>query len=130
MDKLKFTQVDTIDQELFRFSKSISNGCMINHQTKPDSPEAIAHQIIEQTAVLFGVNLSELKSTSRLRPIPQIRQVLMWYFRYQLGMTTISSAAMFGKNHSTCIHACMVVDNRATDFVMSEIYDKFIQAYQ
>jgi len=129
MDKLIFTQTDTIDQELLRFSRSVSmrdRSVPVSPLKVTEQPEVRAKRIIEQSCELFEVNLGQLLSRSRLRPLPQIRQVMMWYFRYELNMTTIDSAAMFGRDHSTCIHACNVVDNRLNDFVTNDIYNKFM----
>jgi chromosomal replication initiation ATPase DnaA len=135
MDRLIFTQTDTIDQELLRFSRSVSlrdrslptNPLQVADLLKiVEQPEVKAKRIIEQSCELFEVNREQLLSRSRLRPLPQIRQVMMWYFWDELGMTGTQSSAMFGLKHSMCTWACKMVYNREKDFVLNDIYNKFM----
>lgn len=133
MDRLKFTETSSINNELYRLSKSLSTR---DRQPVVENIDDKALQIIEQTALLFECKISEIKSQTRKRPIPQIRQVLMWYFHLEMGMTLGKSGSYFEgsgktgtKDHATVIHACNAIANRDNDYLIMAIYNQFMQRF-
>lgn len=132
-DQLKFTETSGINNELYRLSKSLSRRDL---QPFVDNVDHKVLQIIEHTSLLFECTISELKSQTRKRPMPQIRQVLMWYFHKELGLSLSKAGSYFDgsgktgtKDHATVIHSCKVVANRDNDYLINSIYNQFIQRF-
>lgn len=80
-----------------------------------DSKERIITNELVQKAVAdsFGVKVSDLKSKRRTKTVVLPRQVAMYLSRTQAGSSLPEIGAFFGgKDHSTVIHACKVVEEK------------------
>jgi chromosomal replication initiator protein len=78
-----------------------------------DSKDKIITNELVQKAVseAFGVKVSELKSKRRTKTIVLPRQVAMYLCRNLAGSSLPETGAFFGgKDHSTVIHACKVIE--------------------
>ncbi len=74
----------------------------------------ITNELIQKVvAESFGVKISDLKSKRRTRTIVLPRQVAMYLCRTLAGTSLPETGHIFGgKDHSTVIHACKVIEQR------------------
>ena len=126
MDKLKFTEISSIDQELLRLSRSVATRDTFEYvQLK----EHQVDELIQYAAVLFNVSVQDIRGKSRLNPVSQVRQVLMWYLRNHIGMTFEAIGHIFKRDHSTVLYGCRVVDNWQYDHKIKTIYSLFMARF-
>lgn len=80
-----------------------------------DSKEKVVTNELVQKAVseAFGVKISDLKSKRRTKTIVLPRQVAMYLCRTLANSSLPETGAFFGgKDHSTVIHACKVIEEK------------------
>ena len=80
-----------------------------------DSREKIITKELVQKVVseAFGVKIADLKSKRRTKTIVLPRQVAMYLSRNLAGMSLPETGAFYGgKDHSTVIHACKVIEEK------------------
>lgn len=89
------------------------------------SREVTVSSIIELVCEHTGVELKDMVSSSRLRPVAQARQVAMYLARQYTKEPLATIGAAFGKNHATVMHACKTVVNLAdTDKTIWQTVEK------
>jgi chromosomal replication initiator protein len=76
--------------------------------------KVITNELVQKVvAEAFGVKVSDLKSKRRTKTIVLPRQVAMYLCRNLVGSSLPETGAFFGgKDHSTVIHACKVVEEK------------------
>ena len=82
-------------------------------------------QLIHVTCNEFDITPEDLHRKNRKRPHVQVRQCLMHYLHKTFGMSSTSAGEYFEKDHATVLHACKVVENYETDFIMKPIVERF-----
>ncbi|WP_419185705.1 chromosomal replication initiator protein DnaA [Mangrovactinospora gilvigrisea] len=71
-----------------------------------DKPDITGEQIMAQTADYFGVEVDDLKGTSRNRNLVTARQIAMYLCRELTELSLPKIGALFGgKDHTTVMHA-------------------------
>lgn len=73
--------------------------------------EVTVASITEMVCQHTGVDLKDMVSSSRLRPVAQARQVAMYLSRQYTKEPLASIGLAFGKNHATVMHACKTIVN-------------------
>jgi len=72
----------------------------------------ICDGMIDLLAALFNVSGRELRSPGRCgKPIARVRQVGMYVAHVALGMTMTQVGRGFGRDRSTVLHACHLVED-------------------
>lgn len=71
-----------------------------------------AREIIRQVCVRTGVTWAEMSGRSHQRRIAHARQEAMYAIRMHLGWSTPCIGALFGRDHTTCMHAIRAVEKR------------------
>ena len=91
------------DQELITILKSFNvlGTVSINLKSKVTNSD----QLLETTALHFGVSKNDITGSSRLKHISIARQLAMYIFKEDLGYSYSAIASLFGKNHSTIIYS-------------------------
>lgn len=76
--------------------------------------KVITNELVQKTvADAFGVKISDLKSKRRTKTIVLPRQVAMYLCRTLANSSLPETGAFFGgKDHSTVIHACKVIEDK------------------
>jgi chromosomal replication initiator protein len=77
---------------------------------QPTSRGSGPDAIIQRVAAAFGVTPKELLGPSRLRNVLLARQVAMYLVREVCGLSLPRTAAVFGRDHTTVLHACRKVE--------------------
>ncbi len=74
----------------------------------------ITNELVQKVvAEAFGVKISDLKSKRRTKAVVLPRQVAMYLCRTMAGSSLPETGAFFGgKDHSTVIHACKVIEEK------------------
>lgn len=67
--------------------------------------------IIDTVCVFFGVSTQIMKSAKRDNLTAEARQVAMFFLRKYTNMSLKEIGAFFGRDHTTVIHSCGVVEN-------------------
>ena len=92
------------------------------------SPESKA--FIDKVLKEFNLTIEQMTST-RIRPVPQIKQVLYWFLvnKFKEGYSAIGRH--FGNNHATIIHSCKQAEliKEFTKDRYHYIYEKIINIY-
>ena len=70
------------------------------------SPEAI----IEETGKCYGIDVSEIMSTSRTKEVAMARQVAMYIIRQLTKLSLPEIGRVFGRDHTTVIHSLEKVE--------------------
>jgi|688.fasta_scaffold71077_2 chromosomal replication initiation ATPase DnaA len=82
-----------------------------------------ASELIRVASEKFKLSESEIMSRSRTRPIPQIKQVIMWYLVNQERMSLNAAGQSMGyASHCIAIHAVRLVENRAHDPLIRHVF--------
>jgi chromosomal replication initiation ATPase DnaA len=69
--------------------------------------------IIDDVCQSYNVTLEKMQSKTRLRSIVDARQVCMYLLRKFTNMSYRDIGLLFGRDHSTAIHACKSVEGNA-----------------
>lgn len=77
---------------------------------QPTSPGPTVDAIVKRVATAFGVNEKDILGISRLRKVLVPRQVAMHLAREVCGLSLPRLGAVFGRDHSTVLHACRKVE--------------------
>ena len=81
-------------------------------KTSQQEYEINAATILTTTAAAFGVNIDELKGTSRKRPIVVARQVAMYVIRELTDLSYPAIGKAFGdKDHTTVMHSVEKIES-------------------
>ena len=79
----------------------------------PDGPPEIdARSIIEAVASTYSVEIKDLMGSSRVKGLVTPRHVAMWLIRKHTQLSSPEIGRMFGKDHSTVLHACGKIDGQ------------------
>ena len=79
----------------------------------PVGPEITAKQIMEQTAVYYGVTIDDLCGGSRSRVLVTARQIAMYLCRELTDLSLPKIGQQFGgRDHTTVMHAIRQVDSK------------------
>jgi chromosomal replication initiator protein len=76
---------------------------------QPNSRGPDVPGIMRRVAAAFGVTEKDLLGPSRLRTVLTARQVAMYLVRELTGLSLPRTAAAFGRDHTTVLHACRKV---------------------
>jgi chromosomal replication initiator protein len=77
----------------------------------PDSGHEIsAALIMDETAVYFGLDRSDLVSKSRSRPLTTARHVAMYLLREMTGLSLIKIGELFERDHTTALHGIKKIE--------------------
>ncbi|WP_424993550.1 helix-turn-helix domain-containing protein [Oceaniradius stylonematis] len=90
----------------------------------PAGEEAVAvcDGLIDLIAVLFSVSGRHLRSPKRHgRAIARVRQIGMYIAHTTLGMRMVDVATGFGRNKSTVMYACHLVEDMRDDLEFNQI---------
>ena len=69
-------------------------------------------QIIKEVEDYFDVPMSLLNSPTKKKEVVKPRQIIMWLVYKNIpGISQGSVGALFGRDHTTVLHACKAVDN-------------------
>ena len=79
--------------------------------TKEIEIKTKANEVINHVCKLYGIELSELMSKSRLRELVEPRQILFYILHKKLNIPCQKVGAMFGKNHATVLHGAKNIKN-------------------
>jgi hypothetical protein len=69
--------------------------------------------IAETVADLGGISWSELTANRRERRLCRVRHVAMWQARRRTSASLSTIARVFARDHTSVVHACAMVDQRA-----------------
>lgn len=76
----------------------------------------ICDGVIDILVALFGVSGRELRSSGRCgKPVARVRQVGMYVSHVALGLTMTQVGRGFGRDRSTVMHACHLVEDMRDD---------------
>jgi chromosomal replication initiator protein len=75
-------------------------------------PELDARSIIDAVASAYAVDLKDLLGSSRVKGLVTPRHVSMWLIRRHTQLSSPEIGRLFGKDHSTVLHACGKVDGQ------------------
>lgn len=97
---------------------------LIDNREKVITKELVQKIVAES----FGVKISDLKSKRRTRTVVLPRQVAMYLCRNYAGSSLPETGAFFGgKDHSTVIHACKVIELKEKDLELRARIDLLIK---
>lgn len=68
--------------------------------------------ILKSVAAFFQVRVSDLKGTSRTKEVALPRQIAMYLSCKLLNSSLQSLGSVFGKTHSTLLHACKAIEKK------------------
>lgn len=87
---------------------------VINQAIKKIEKKKITSEVIENVVCEhFGLDMEQLKSTTRKREIVQARQIAMYLIKNHTGLSLSQIGAGLGKkNHATVLHACKTVQEQ------------------
>jgi chromosomal replication initiation ATPase DnaA len=75
-------------------------------------------------AAAFGVSRSELRAPSRCSAtIAFARQSAMYLAHVTLGLNIAAVANVFGRDRSTAVHACRLVEDRRDDPLLDAVFE-------
>lgn len=81
--------------------------------------------LIDLMSVLFSVSGRQLRSPKRHdRAVARVRQIGMYIAHVTLGLRMIDVAAGFGRDKSTVVHACHVIEDMRDDTDFDQIIAK------
>ena len=78
----------------------------------------------------FDLTIEEMIAT-RIRPIPQIKQVLYWFLVNKFKENYSAIGRYFGNNHATIIHSCKQAEliKEFTNDRYHYVYEKIVNIY-
>lgn len=71
--------------------------------------------ILKSVASFFQVRVSDIKGTSRTKEVALPRQIAMYLACKLLNSSLQSLGSVFGKTHSTLLHACKAIEKKLTE---------------
>ena len=78
----------------------------------PDSGNEISPALImDETAAYFGLELADLVSKSRSRPMTTARHVAMYLLRELTGLSLIKIGDLFERDHTTALHGIKKIES-------------------
>jgi len=78
----------------------------------------LCDSLIDITSALFGIASKELRQMGSARPsleVTRIRQVAMYVAHVALGLSMRDVGVGFGRNHTTVVHACHLIEDLRDD---------------
>lgn len=96
--------------------------------------EMESEKVISSVCVYFEMSFEELKKPSQKRVIVYKRQMIMYFLAYYTTMTYKEIGRIFGKDHTTVIHAKDLIRDlmETTDKTRNDVEDirkKLVEAY-
>lgn len=86
-----------------------------NDEVNGIEDEEMVHKILDLVCTNYSVEINDVKSKSRKRPISEARQVAMYLTRAHTNMSLNDIGRMIGKrDHTTVLYACNEVVNQMT----------------
>jgi chromosomal replication initiator protein len=77
----------------------------------PESGQEITPQsIVDETAAYFAMDLADLTSKSRSRPLTTARHVAMYLLRELTGLSLIKIGELFERDHTTALHGIKKIE--------------------
>ena len=77
---------------------------------------AMCDCVIDLMSALFGTSGRELREPGRgERSVSRVRQIGMYVARVTLGLRVVEIAAGFGRDKSTVVHACHIIEDLRDD---------------
>jgi chromosomal replication initiator protein len=77
----------------------------------PESGQEITPQsIVDETAAYFAMDLADLMSKSRSRPLTTARHVAMYLLRELTGLSLIKIGELFERDHTTALHGIKKIE--------------------
>jgi chromosomal replication initiator protein len=77
----------------------------------PESGQEITPQtILDETAAYFAMDLADLMSKSRSRPLTTARHVAMYLLRELTGLSLIKIGELFQRDHTTALHGIKKIE--------------------
>ena len=99
---------------------------MTTRQLGPNRVRVVATAVAER----YGVDVSDVYSKNRKRPLPFVRSVIYKLLRDNTDMTLDAIAGMFSTDHSTVHYGLAVINERvAGDLVVSAVIDAIAKAF-
>ncbi|NQY43563.1 MAG: hypothetical protein HRT87_09500 [Legionellales bacterium] len=89
----------------------------MNYWTRPNLEYNLQSNVIKTDNIIndvcriYGIELNDLMSKSRLRILVEPRQVLFYILHKKLNIPCQKVGNMFGKNHATILHGANVMKN-------------------
>lgn len=103
-------------------------GCQVRIVSTPLTERqavAMCDGVIDLLAVLFSVSGKHLRSPKRHgRSVARVRQVGMYVAHVTLGMRMIDVATGFGRDKSTVMYACHLIEDLRDDLEFNQIVAK------
>jgi chromosomal replication initiator protein len=84
---------------------SLAEQVLRDHLPDDTGPAVTPEHIIEETASFFGMSPHELRGAGRGRALVHARQTAMYLCRELTGLTLVSIGTIFGRDHTTVMHA-------------------------
>lgn len=96
--------------------------------------EMESEKVIEMVCAYFGLSLDDINKPSQKRVIVYKRQMIMYFLAYYTTMTYKEIGRIFGKDHTTVIHAKDLIRDlmETTDKTRNDVEDirkKLVEAY-
>lgn len=71
--------------------------------------------VIDATAIVLNVPIGRILSKERTQRVAYARQVAMYLARQMTGQSFPKLGSIFGRDHSTVLHACKLISKRLKD---------------
>ncbi len=89
---------------------------------KEERVAAICDAVIDLAAALFNVSGRELRQPGRsTKQISRVRQVAMYTSHVTLGLSMAEVGAGFGRDRTTVLHACHLIEDLRDDPVFDQV---------
>lgn len=108
-----------------------ARGCIVDETSLPASASReikleICEGLLDVAAALFNVSGKELRQSGRSsKPIARVRQIAMYAAHCALGLTMTDVGMGFGRDRTTVLHACHLIEDMRDDIEFDRIVTTF-----
>ena len=90
-----------------------------------DETTPLSQKIIDVVCSVLKITFEQLKDKSREQKLVRGRQIIMTLLNSECNFSLSESAAVFNKDHATCLHAKKTISNiYDTDRDFRKVFDK------